>query len=570
MNRSSRFALAVARKSLPLALALLATLALGAPPPTDDRLEKIRAAELNLIRGLVDQGVLTREKAQELLRKAGVDPTLLDSTAGSSVPSPVITVPLQPPPPAALLPEETRKEIIEQVRQEAVAQERAEGSASPGVIPDWVRRLSFSGDMQLRYQRNDFASDNADDAGGLLPLGLNAAQAVNSWYQLPPGTIQNVLDSHEYLLMRTRFGVNAKVNDMLDAAVRVTMVAGNNSSVNPVYDYVTLGTYGRPFAAAISLAYLDWHPLPAWTLTGGRMLIPYLKSDLIFAPDLTLDGVAVGFAPQWSPQWGAFVNIGAHPLQTNQSGPFNTAADQWLFAGQVGLSWRRHDETQLRAAAAYYDFSGLQGKPDPLYPTNNTLNDDSAPLFRQFGNTMFDLHYLWDMSSPLYAYAGEFRLVNFAAEYEYARFDPVRLRLQLDWVRNVGFNPTQIEQRIGPAIAGLPYTVGPNGTQLNGVTYARTNGYFVRLQVGAAELQRFGDWQVFGGARYLERDAVPDAFTSPDYRLGGTDNQATFFGVNWGLTHATSLTLRYISARSIDSGPKLGVDTWFLDFNGRF
>jgi hypothetical protein len=262
-------------------------------------------------------------------------------------------------------------------------------------------------------------------------------------------------------------------------------------------------------------------------------------------------------------------------LQTNQSGPFNTAAEQWLFAGQVGVDWKASDESRLRLAGAYFDFSGIQGKPDPANPANNTLNDLSAPLFRQFGNTMFDIHYqvlnnTATPIAPLYGYAAQFRLVNFGAEYEYARFDPMRLAVQLDWVRNVGFNATEIRQRIGGAVAGLPGVTLPNGSVVNGVEDARTNGYLVSLRMGAADLHQLGDWQVFCGARYLERDAVPDAFTSPDYRLGGTDNQATFVGVNVGTSAATSLTLRYVSARSIDSAPKFGVDTWFLDFNGRF
>jgi hypothetical protein len=160
--------------------------------------------------------------------------------------------------------------------------------------------------------------------------------------------------------------------------------------------------------------------------------------------------------------------------------------------------------------------------------------------------------------------------VNLGGEIQFARFDPLRFSLQLDWVRNVGFNPAQIAQRIGPAIAGLPYVTTANGAQINGVNDARTSGYLVSLRAGVPELRAAGDWQVFGGTRYLERDAVPDAFTSPDYRLGGTDNQSTFVGVNVGLSPATYLTLRHISARSIDSGPKFGVDTWYVDLNGRF
>jgi hypothetical protein len=565
--------------ALPAILLLLASAcASQALAASDDSFAKVRRTELNLIRALVEQGVLPIDKAREMLRHAGIDPDLLkpqdgaqaapSSAAVYGAPAEVGAAPA--PPNAVIVPEATKQEITERVRQEVQAQSRAEARAAPSALPAWVQRISFGGDIRLRYERNDFATDNADDASGQAPLNLNTAKAIDQWYQLPAGTMLNALDSHEYLLLRARLNVDAKINETLKAGVRLSAVGGNVTSANPVDYDITLGQYGRPFSAAVSLAYLKWQPTSAWTVTGGRMLNPYLKSDLIFAPDLSLDGVSVAFAPQWTAAWGAFFNAGAHPLQTSQSGPFNTAPNQLLYASQAGVSWKSVDASQLSVAAAYYDFDGLQGRPDPLYPTNNTLNDASAPLFRQFGNTMFDLHYLWDTSSPLYAYAGQFRLVNFGAEYEYARFDPIRLALQLDWVRNVGFKTTQIEQRIGGAIAGLPYVLGPNGAQLNGVTDARTNGYLVNLRLGAAQLRQAGDWQVFGGVRYLQRDAVPDAFTSPDYRLGGTDNQSTYLGLNYAMSPAVSFTLRYISARSIDSGPKFGVDTWYLDLNGSF
>jgi hypothetical protein len=365
--------------------------------------------------------------------------------------------------------------------------------------------------------------------------------------------------------------------------------AGNDATASPVDYDVELGRYGRPFSAAVSLAYLQWTPGAALRLSAGRMNNPYFKSDLIFAPELSLDGIAMAYAPRFGGEWGALLTAGAHPLQTSQSGPFNAAAEQYLYAAQAGVEWNGADESRLRFATAYYDFAGIQGKADPVNPANNALYDKSAPLFRQFGNTMFDIHYqvLNSTSTPktqLFGYAAQFRLMNLGAEYEYARFDPLRLAIHLDWVRNVGFDAAEIRQRIGAAICSLPAPNGPpfnpacphsganNGPAgaYNGVDRARTNGYLVSLRMGAADLRHRGDWQLFGGFRYLERDAVPDAFTSPDYRLGGTDNQAAFLGMNLALSPATSVTLRCVSARSIDSGPKFGVDTWFLDLNGRF
>ncbi len=573
------------RPGIALLLVLCAALLAAVPArgAETDSLTKAKSTELRLIRALVEQRILTPEKGRALLEQAGIAPSLLDAPDVPGVPG--VPAPAAEPAPAAATPapvpaqgtpaqnapaapatpiitDAARHDILEQVHQEVKAEARAEGRADPSALPAWVRRIRFGGDIRLRYLRDDYASDNS------------APAQIDSWYQLPQQTTQNTIGAHEFLQLRARLDVTAAINDELTAGIELVTASGNDATASPVDLDVDLGRYSRPFSAAINLAYLQWLARPELSVTGGRMRNPYFKSDLVFAPDLSLDGIAAAYAPRLGQGWGAFATAGFHPLQTSQSGPFNTASDQVLYALQAGVDWTGADESRFRLATAYYDFAGIQGKADPVNPPNNTLDDASAPLFRQFGNTMFDIHYQ-ELSNagtiaPLYGYAAQFRVFNLGAEYEFARFDPVRLAFQVDWVRNIGFNAAEIKQRLGAAINSLPYVNGPNGTQINGVDDARVDGYFVDVRMGAADLRRLGDWQVFGGVRYLERDAVPDAFTSPDYRLGGTDNQASFLGLNLGLSRATSLTLRYVAARSIDSAPKFGVDTWFLDFNGRF
>jgi hypothetical protein len=590
MNRLSTSAARLALRAAATAL-LSATLpwpGAAIAAATGDNFGQVQATEINLLRALVEQGVLTAEKAREMLQRAGIDPDLL-SVPNVAAPRRPQAAPVPPPPapapaaagPVRAMPEATHDELIESVRQEVQAQARAEGRANAAVVPAWLQRITFSGDVRLRYLRNEYASDNGASSVAATgtppppPSPLAAASAIDGWYQLPAGTTSVIFDSHTYLQARVRLNLDSQINEQVHAGLRLVTARGNDATASPVEYDVELGRYGRPFSAGFSLAYLQWKPLASATLTAGRMLNPYFKSDLIFAPDLSLDGLAAGYAPGLGSGWGAFVNAGAHPLQTSQSGPFNTASNQWLYAAQTGVSWTAADETRARLALAYYDFSGIQGKADPSLPDNNMLNDASAPLFRQMGNTMFNLRYqvLNNLSTPiapLYGYAAQFRLMNLGADFELARFDPMRLGLQLDWVRNVGFNAAEIRQRLGAAIGTLPYLNGPNGTAITNIDRARTNGYLVNLRLGATELRHYGDWQVFSGVRYLQRDAVPDAFTSPDYRLGGTDNQAAFVGANFAISPETSVTLRYISARSIDSAPKFGVDTWFLDLNGHF
>lgn len=569
---------------LAVALAIASSAASGGP--AEDPLSQARATEINLLRALVEQGVITAEKARQMLEQAGIDPNLLTApilpVAPTALPAAPASAPAASAPPGTVIVNEaTKREIMEQVRQEVQAQARAENRGEESTLPAWVRRISFGGDVRLRFIRDDFASDNGQDsllsAGtATVPIGSTvAATLINNWYQLPQGAIPSVLDSHEYFQLRARLNVESVISAQFRGGVQLTTVSGDDATSDPVDFDVNMGRYSRPYSAAVSLGYLQWLPRDDVVVTGGRMINPYFKSDLIFAQDFDLDGVAASFSPRFGGGFGASVTAGAHPLQTSQSGPFNAASDQVLYALQAGADWLGVNESHGRVAIAYYNFAGIQAKPDPQYPANNTLYDDSAPLFRQFGNTMFNIRYqvVNDTSTPiapLYGYAAQFRLINLGGEYEYAGLDPLRLGLQIDWVRNLGFNAAEIYQRLGTAVQTLPSIITPSGALRNGVNDPRIGGYLVSAHMGAPRLRRFGDWQVFGGVRYLERDAVPDAFTSPDYRLGGTDNQAQFVGVNLGLSRATSLSLRYISARSIDSGPKFSVDSWFLDFNGRF
>jgi hypothetical protein len=553
------------------ALALPATSPAQSPPAAAEDVEQVRNAVLNLIRALVDQGVLPAAKAQEMLRQAGMDPALLAApqttpaapAASSAPPKPVVRVPY--------VPEAVKDELREQVKQEVLAQARAERWAEPGALPAWLSKIHIYGDMLLRYQADSFASDNA------------ALFDIDSWYQLPFGTTKNDTATFERLRIRARLGLDAQLSEQFKTGMRVVTVGGDDSTTNPISYPVQLGRFGRPISAAWDLAYLEWDAPHKVQITGGRIrnpyfpstslfgggraANPYIASDLIWAPELTFDGVAASWTPGFSPAWSGLLTVGAHPLRvTAPSSIVNTSSDQWLFGAQTGTKWKGADDSRLDLAASFFYFDHLEGELNPVNPPSNNLNGLSAPQFRQFGNTMFNVNFLSaPNASPLFAYASKFHLFDASLDFQYAGFDPVWTWLRLDWVRNLGFDAKEIARRIGPSIVELP-TSG----KTNGVNRPRVIGYLGSLQFGSHSLERFGDWQVFGGYRYLERDAVPDAFTSGDYRLGGTDSRSTFEGVNLGASPAVSLTLRHVSGRSIDAVPKFADDTWFVDLFGRF
>jgi hypothetical protein len=71
------------------------------------------------------------------------------------------------------------------------------------------------------------------------------------------------------------------------------------------------------------------------------------------------------------------------------------------------------------------------------------------------------------------------------------------------------------------------------------------------------------------GFRHLERDAVLDAFTDSDFRLGGTDVEGHTVTFDYSLSPRNLLRMRYLSASEIDGAP-FGVDVFQLDFNSQF
>jgi hypothetical protein len=71
------------------------------------------------------------------------------------------------------------------------------------------------------------------------------------------------------------------------------------------------------------------------------------------------------------------------------------------------------------------------------------------------------------------------------------------------------------------------------------------------------------------GYRYVERDAVLDAFTDSDFHLGGTDAKGYYIGADYAFTPRVFARLRYLSANEIDGAP-LGIDVVQLDLNAAF
>ncbi len=529
--------------------------------------QQLRASLLTLVKTLLDQNLLTVPKAREMLRQAGIDPALLEAppAPATAAPSAVAAAPPPPPPPVVrvpYVPETVKRELREEIRQEVLATARAERWAVPEALPSWLSRFSFSGDLRLRGQRDDFADDNG------IPAQLD------SFYQSlsPTGqaSTRNTTEDRTRLRWRARLGVGVNLADAWRAQLR--LVTNNGGDANdPTSSNVDAGQANRRFGAAFDLANVAWS-LGPYTVAGGRLANPYQTTDLLWSNDLTLDGLAASWKPVFNYEWQGFATVGVHPLREVTASLTSRAADSWLLGAQVGAAWRPVPALHIKAGLGLFDFSRIEGRLNPAGAGDgsNTDFNDSAPLVRQRGNTMFNISAQSNPAGgPLWGIASKFRVLDLNAAVDYTSPQLWRVFAQADWLNNIGWDRDEIAARIGPAAAALPAD-RRCGAGLARLDCKRTRGVRVEFGVGQGLLEDAGSWTLAAGLRELQRDAVPDGYLPGDYRLGGTDVKASFASVSYTAARNVVWVLRYVDAQGIDSPVPYRIGTWTLDLNARF
>ena len=511
------------KRKTALTTALLLALGLAGPAQADEReqLELVRQTTLNLIKLLVQQKVLTQEAADQLIHQAEAtakaEVTKKEQLAGGAN---VVRVPY--------IPETVKNEIQDNIKQQVLAQAKTERWGEPDAYPSWLHRFTWYGDIRLRYQRNIFPAGNT-------PLATLQAYG-------PTSLVTDSSVDQNLTRVRARLGAKIQVSDNVVANVR--FATGNLTT--PVSTNQTEGMSGN-YQTLLDLAYLQATPYSWLRLTGGRFENPFFHTDLVWAPDLKFDGFA-GHAEYWpTHHLKGFVTVGLFPLQFVNPSDLVQAKDKWLYGLQGGLDWYFADESKATLAAALYDYRHVEGVPNPAIGSH--VYDATAPQFRQKGNSVMFINYPGDPT--LYGLASKFRELNLTGRIDIGAFDPVHVVLTGDYVRNVGFSRSDILARTGQDIA------------------PQVNGYMGKIAVGIPKIEYPGDWQTYVAYKYLERDAVLDAFADPDFHLGGTDAKGYILGGSYGVARNTWLNLKWLSADQI-SGPPLSIDVLQLDLNSRF
>ncbi|MFZ5574187.1 MAG: putative porin [Pseudomonadota bacterium] len=515
------------RKTL-LALAVSAACTGPAWAADDDRarVEMLHETTLNLIQLLVEQGVLKQDAADAMLAKAkqqAAEKVAQQKTAEAEAEKGVVRV--------TYVPETVKREIREQVRQEVIAQAKAERWGDVNAVPEWLDRLKWEGDIRVRYQGDFFADRNAP--------------APN--FQVAGQSISNTTDDRHRERIRLRLGLNANVTSMVDAGIRIT--TGNTA--DPVSTNQTLGTTANKYSLVLDRAFLKLTPFDGLSVSAGRIPNPFFGTDLVWDDDLNFEGAAVRYTP-WANAdrvFKPFVTAGVFPLQEIEESASVKARDKWLYGAQVGMEWTPGTSTRFKLGAGYYDYRNISGVANPVL--NDTQFNLTAPQSRQKGNSVFNIDNDGNPNTNLWALAADYQIANLTLVADFSDALPVHVIGSLDWVRNIGYDRGRTLARSGQNIS------------------PEVDGYQARLTIGHPRVADRDEWQAFVGYRYLERDAVLDAFTDSDFHLGGTNHKGFMIGGAYGLYKNTWLSARWMSSDEI-SGLPLSIDVFQLDLNARF
>ena len=552
---SSRNSVAVAATA---AILLLAPPAHAAQTPAEQQsMAELRDTVINLLQALVDKGLLTREQAQQLVKQAQ-DRAATEAAAAAAKNAAqekdeqnAVRVPYVP----QIVKDEISKQVAAEVQPAVVAsvveQAKNEKWGVPAALPDWLSRVKVFGDLTIRYQGDMLPSDN--DQNQLLNF-----DAINQAGGLAKTTFpfMNTTQDRNRLRERARLGVEADLSPNLTAYIRLST---GSLTDNAASESQTLGTYAERYSVGFDQAYLVWNSnlagqLSMDTAEGGRLANPwYSPTELIYARDLTFEGVADTFRLGWgagnADRSHVYATVGAFPVLEV---PLQNSQSKWLLGAQLGTNLRFNDgDEHLRFAGAYYDFehvSGVRNTP------NSTLTNFTAPAYVQFGNTMFDITN--DTIDPagtvnLFALAAHFRLVDVATSFD-AAIGSHTLTLTGEAVRNIGYDRLRIEDLTGQSIDKNNNT-----------------GYVGEISFGDALVDESLKWRAAFGYRYVMSDAVLDAWTDADFHEGGTNAKGYYIWTQLGLTHNTWARLRFMSANEV-SGPRYGLDIIQFDVNARF
>ncbi len=358
--------------------------------------------------------------------------------------------------------DEIATETKQAAAEEKKAAEKAPAKEAKGLdIPDWIKNTKFKGDLRLRYE----ARDRDDDQRGTQGRGR----------------------------YRLRLGLESKVSDTVSAGVGLTSGTGDLRTANQTYT----GTFNKK-NVWIDYAYASYRPTKWFSMIGGKFVNPiYQPSDMLIAPDITMEGGALRVEGRVAEKVGLFFNGGAFILDDRNSAATGSRPDPLLYVFQPGVKFDITKDVFVRFAPAYYAYANLKNEA-VLAPANTSLSGTNT------------------------AVSGKYR-------FDYSA---------INWGGDIGFTKPF-------GISAIPY-FGIMGGYIENPDPSNDNvGYLAGFTVGYPNVAKFGDWSFEYTFRRLEKDAWIDLFPESTFYNGNTNVAGHRLKVLLGLTKNTALGLNF-------------------------
>ncbi|MBB6091239.1 polyhydroxyalkanoate synthesis regulator phasin [Povalibacter uvarum] len=534
------------------AAVVLALMAVSSPTlaqTSTQSFDEVRNTVINLLEALVQKGVMTREQAESMVAsaQAKASATAKAQSDRDAAEAGAVRVTYVPETVRQQIGQEVSARIKDDVTQQVVAQAQADGWGVPGALPEWIKNVRLYGDVRSRFESDTYADDNATN----VYLNFNEVNAAGGVGRAGVDALLNTTEDRHRLVGRLRTGAMVQLGNSFALDFRLT---GGNA-LSAVSTNQTLGNYGGRWQFNVDKAAVLWNPVNSakdreMDVRFGRFSNPFVtNNELLWDNDVTFEGLSATYAMDFfgtsseRMERGLFLTLGAFSLQEVEL----SKDDKWLYGAQLGTQIGFGTDSFLRFTASYYDYENVTGIRNTL---DSDVYDYTAPRFLQKGNTVFDIRNDNDTTTNLYALAGEYSLASANVLLDLG-FGRTHVMVGGEYVKNVGWDQDDVAALTGQTID------------------ERVEGYEVGVIVGQPTVAALWDWRAFMLYRYLERDAVLDAFTDSDFHLGGTDAKGYQLGFDLGLARGAWVRLRYLSANEVD-GPPLGIDVWQLDVNGQF
>jgi hypothetical protein len=314
-------------------------------------------------------------------------------------------------------------------------------------------------------------------------------------------------DTRPYQQIRARLGLRARVQDDLEAILKLATATSAVSNNQALGDSTSPGMARRTFG--IDQAFGDWKFADQAKLWIGRTANPFFapgRTQFVFDHDLAFEGMSASYTPKWTDS-SAFATFGGFIISENYSAP-RDSVDTGLVGLDVGYSFTGIGQWTIHAARYHY------------------LNVADQLMTRLESGAAIDRY-----STPFERYRGNSVYKTAAATYNMA-FGFTQTELGFEWkvkeeaVEFTGYFDAIINELAGAK--GDAWEIGAN--------------------------TKFGRLQALVAYARKKSDSLIGAFTDSDFNGGGTDNEGTKISLSYALSDRSNVVLTdYRGTRGLDS-----------------